>query len=226
MDIEELKEALGDEKFTELETYVNDLTGQRDAARNESIKGRKGLKEKLTALEAQQADLLEKLGVESFDDIEDMPDAKGLAEASKQFETKIKRLERELATANEAKGDLESKYRDSRMKSVVAEALGAHEFLAPDVVSSFIGGNLTWEDDELLFRQDDGNMVSVKDGVSAFAKSRPELLKAKGTGGAGTGTGGAGGSGGQKTVTRVEFDAMAQGDRAAFFKDGGQIAEH
>ena len=37
MDISDLKEALGDEKFTALENYISDLVGQRDAARNESI---------------------------------------------------------------------------------------------------------------------------------------------------------------------------------------------
>ena len=34
MDLETLKDALGDEKFAALKTYVDDLTGQRDAARN------------------------------------------------------------------------------------------------------------------------------------------------------------------------------------------------
>ena len=55
MDIEQLKEAIGDEKFAALKTYVDDLTGQRDAARNESITGRKGLKAKLDEMAAAQA---------------------------------------------------------------------------------------------------------------------------------------------------------------------------
>ena len=52
MDIASLKEALGDEKFAALQSYVNDLTGQRDTARNESITGRKKLKDDLAAAQA------------------------------------------------------------------------------------------------------------------------------------------------------------------------------
>ena len=109
MDLETLKDALGDEKFAALKTYVDDLTGQRDAARNESITGRKGLKEKLTKLEADQAALLEKLGLDSLDDLASLPDAKGSAEAAKQYEAKLKRMERELAETKEAREQVEGK---------------------------------------------------------------------------------------------------------------------
>ena len=95
MDIASLKEALGDEKFAALQGYVNDLIGQRDTARNESITGRKKLKDDLAAAQALAAKALEKLGVESADDLDTLPDAKGQGEALKQFETKLKRAERE-----------------------------------------------------------------------------------------------------------------------------------
>ena len=65
MDIENLKEALGDEKFTALKSYVDDLQGQRDAARQESINGRRGMKDKLAKLEADQNALMERLGIDS-----------------------------------------------------------------------------------------------------------------------------------------------------------------
>ena len=215
MDIETLKEALGDEKFSALKTYVDDLTGQRDAARNESITGRKGLKEKLAKLESDQAALLEKLGLDSLDDLDSLPDAKGAAEAAKQYEAKTKRLERQLAEATAAREQAEGKFKDSLRRATIADALGGHEFIARDVVETFVSNRLTWEGDDLLFKTDDGKLVPVKDGVAGIAKTRPELLKATGAGGAGVRQSNAGGGATAKTITRAQYAAMSVEDRAA-----------
>jgi hypothetical protein len=215
MDIETLKEALGDEKFAALKTYVDDLTGQRDAARNESITGRKGLKEKLAKLESDQAALLEKLGLDSLDDLDSLPDAKGAAEAAKQYEAKTKRLERQLAEATAAREQAEGKFKDSLRRATIADALGGHEFIARDVVETFVSNRLTWEGDDLLFKTDDGKLVPVKDGVAGIAKTRPELLKPTGAGGAGVRQSNAGGGATAKTITRAQYAAMSVEDRAA-----------
>lgn len=215
MDLETLKEALGDEKFSALKTYVDDLTGQRDAARNESITGRKGLKEKLAKLESDQAALLEKLGLDSLDDLDSLPDAKGAAEAAKQYEAKTKRLERQLAEATAAREQAEGKFKDSLRRATIADALGGHEFIARDVVETFVSNRLTWEGDDLLFKTDDGKLVPVKDGVAGIAKTRPELLKATGAGGAGVRQSNAVGSGGGKTITRAQYEAMPAEARAS-----------
>lgn len=215
MDIETLKEALGDEKFSALKTYVDDLTGQRDAARNESITGRKGLKEKLAKLESDQAALLEKLGLDSLDDLDSLPDAKGAAEAAKQYEAKTKRLERQLAEATAAREQAEGKFKDSLRRATIADALGGHEFIARDVVETFVSNRLTWEGDDLLFKTDDGKLVPVKDGVAGIAKTRPELLKPTGAGGAGVRQSNAGGGATAKTITRAQYAAMSVEDRAA-----------
>ena len=220
MDLETLKEALGDEKFAALKTYVDDLTGQRDAARNESITGRKGLRDKLTKLETDQAALLEKLGLDSLDDLANMPDAKGAAEAAKQFEAKTKRLERELAETRQAREQVEGKYKGTLQRAAVAEALGGHEFIARDIVESFIGQRLVWEGDDLLFKSDDGRLMPIKDGVAGIAKTRPELLKPTGSGGAGVRQGNAGGSAGAKTMTRAEFEAMPPAAKVEAAKAG------
>lgn len=197
MDIEQLKEALGDEKFSTLKTYVDDLTGQRDAARNESIAGRKGLKAKLDEMTAAQARLMEKLGVESLEDLDSLPDAKGQADAVKQYEAKLKKLERENAELAASKQEIDGKYRDSLKRAVVADALGSHEFVARDLVETYVSQRLTWEGDELLFKDGD-KLVAVKDGVAGLVKSRPELLKPTGTGGAGVRDHNAGGGGASK----------------------------
>lgn len=223
MDIEALKEALGDEKFAALKTYVEDLTGQRDAARQESIAGRKGLKEKLTALETAQASLLEKLGLDSLDELESLPDAKGAAEAAKQYDARIKRLERENAALKSTADEVSGKYKGSLQRAAVQEALGGHEFVARDLVESFVGQRLTWEGDDLLFKTDDGRLVPVKDGVAGIAKARPELLKPTGTGGAGVRQGNAGGNAGAKTMSRAEFEAMSPTAKVEAAKAGVQL---
>lgn len=215
MDLETLKDALGDEKFSALKTYVDDLTGQRDAARNESITGRKGLKEKLTKLEADQAALLEKLGLDSLDDLASLPDAKGAAEAAKQYEAKTKRLERELAETRAAREQVEGKYKGSLQRVAVAEALGGHEFIARDLVETYVGQRLVWEGEDLLFKADDGRLMPIKDGVAGIAKTRPELLKPTGSGGAGVRQGNAGGAAGAKTITRAQYESMPAEARAS-----------
>ena len=198
MDIEQLKEALGDEKFAALKTYVDDLTGQRDAARNESITGRKGLKAKLDEMTAAQARLMEKLGVDSLEDLDSLPDAKGQAEAVKQFEARMKKLEREKEELAASKHEIDGKYRDSLKRSVIADAMGGHEFVARDLVETYVAQRLAWDGDELVFKADGDKALSVKDGVAGLVKSRPELLKPTGTGGAGVRDHNAGGGGAAK----------------------------
>lgn len=223
MDIETLKEALGDEKFAALKTYVDDLTGQRDAARNESIQGRKGLKEKLATLEAAQAQMLEKLGLESPDDLESLPDAKGAAEAAKQYEVKLKRLERENAALKQTAEEASGKFRNSQQRAAIADAIGGHEFIARDLVESFIAPRLVWEGDEILFKGDNGQLMPLKDGVAGIAKTRPELMKPTGTGGAGVRATNAGSNGANKTMSRADFEAMQPAQKVEAAKAGVKL---
>lgn len=222
MNLDPLKDALGDETFAKLQAYVTDLIGQRDTARDESIKGRKGLKAEADGLRAANAKLMEKLGVESLDEIDSMPDAKGAAEAAKQFGAQVKRLERQLADAVKERDEAAGKFRASLQRAAVAEAMGAHEFVARDVVETYIGQRLVWEGDELLYRDDGGKLLPVKDGVATVARSRPELLKPSGAGGAGARMSNAG-SGGGKTMTRSQWDKTDHAQRAEFARAGGKV---
>lgn len=196
MDIEALKDKLGDETFAKLKAHVDDLTGQRDAARNESINKRKALQTENETLKAFKSKALEKLGVDSDEDLDALPDAKGQADAAKQFEAKLKKAERERDEAKAAAEAVTGQLRGSRQKAVIADALGKHEFVARDVVEAFVAPRLVWDGEEIMFKADDGKLVAVADGVAGLAKSRPELLKPTGTGGAGARTGGNAGGGG------------------------------
>lgn len=223
MEIESLKEALGDEKFKALQSFVDGLKSQRDEARQESISGRKGLRDKLTQLEASQARLMEKLGVDSLDDLDSLPDAKGAAEAAKQYEAKVKRLERELSDSAKMRDEAVGKYKSGLQKVAISEALAGHDFVARDIVESYVSQRLAWEGDDLFYKSDDGKLMPVKDGVASVAKSRPELLKAAGTGGAGVRQSNAGGVGGAKTMARADFDQLPPMAKMQLAKEGVQL---
>lgn len=224
MDISKLKEKLGDETFAELERHIGDLTGQRDAARTESINGRKKLKTDLEAAQAIAAKALEKLGVDNAEELDALPDGKGQADAVKQLQQKLTRAERERDDAKKAAETATGLHRSSLQKAAVAEALGGHEFIARDIVETYVGQRLVWEGEDLMFKTDAGSLVSIKDGVAAVAKTRPELLKPSGTGGAGVRQPNAGG-GGEKRMTRADFEAADQATRMAHMKAGGVIAD-
>lgn len=225
MDISTLKEKLGDEKFAELQGYVTDLIGQRDAARTESINGRKGKDQKIAELSARLSELAEWAGVEPDADLAALPAPKGQADAVKQYEAKLKRAYLERDEAKKAADEAAGKYRSSLQQAAIAKALGGHEFVAKDIVETFVSQRLTWEGEDLLFKTDDGKLVPVADGVAGLAKSRPELLKAAGTGGAGVRQSNAGSGGGTKTKTRAEWDAMPHTERSSFAKEGGKVVD-
>jgi hypothetical protein len=223
MDISALKDKIGDETFAKLSGYVDELKSKVDEARNESIKGRHGLKTKVESLEAANSKLMEKLGVSTLDEIDTLPDAKGAAEAAKQYEAKLKRLERDFADTAKQRDEAVSKFKGGLQKVAIAEALSGHEFVARDIVESHVSQRLAWEGDDLFFKSDDGKLVSVKDGVAGLAKSRPELLKAAGTGGAGMRQGNAGSGASAKTMPRADFEQLPPQQRVALAKEGVQL---
>jgi hypothetical protein len=193
MNLEQLKDKLGDEKFAELKAYVDDLSGQRDAARQESIAGRKKLKEEVETLRGIKTKLFEKLALDDDADLDSLPDGKGHAEAVKQFETKLKRLEREKAEALAQKGEIEGKYRGSRLDAALEKSLSGFEWIDRDIASLLIKNVVVWEDDQIMIKGDGTKVMTLEDGVKTLASTKPHLLKAKGAGGSGHGTNARGG---------------------------------
>lgn len=183
MNIEELKEALGD-KYDGLKSYVDDLIAQREAARNESINGRKTLKARVNELEALQTKLFDKLGVETVEDIESLPDGKGQAEAMKQFEAKVKRLERELADEQGKSQTLTSQLRDTTLNVNLEKALNAHDWLDRDVAATIIKNGVVFEEDSHRFKTETGS-ITLEEAAQQIAKSKAFLLKSSGAGGSG-----------------------------------------
>lgn len=230
MNLDALKEALGDETHAELLKFVDDLTGQRDAARQESIKHRTSLKAKAGDLEQRnqelqraQDEMLERLGVESMDQLKEL-DPKGQADAVKQYEAKLKRVEKDVADRQAAYDELHGRYRGSLKDAAMRKALSDHEWIDTDVVADFVGARLAWEEDQVLYRLSDGVTVGLTEGLQTLAKEKPHLLKAAGAGG--SGYRGKPTSGDAKpTLNRAQFEALPSTERTAFFKSGGQLQE-
>lgn len=232
MDLETLREKLDDEQFTALESFVNDLTGQRDSARKESIQHRQSLKAKAADLEKEneslkkaQSDLLERLGVESLEQIEEL-DPKGQAEAARQYEAKLKRLERDMQERQAAYDTLHNKHRSTLQTAAMQAAMQGHEWIDADLVSSYVQTRLVWDDDAVKFQADDGLTMDLKEGIQVLAKDKPHLVKAAGAGGSGyRGAPKSGVDAGPKVMTRNEFEALNPAARMTHIKSGGKVTD-
>ena len=225
MDLTKFKgKTLDDATLTELTALVTAHTDTLESralkaedkarkAAQESIDGRKGK-------DAAIAKALEKLGIDSIDDLDSLPDSKGQAEALKQFDTKVKRLERDLADKSKAHDELSGKYSTERRERAIAEAVGKHPFIDAEDARALVGSRVKQEGDDLLFTAADGKQVPLADGVAWFAKTKTHLVRPEGTGGAGSGfKGNKPGDGAGKTMTRGAFDALAPAAQAAAMKE-------
>lgn len=208
MNLDPLKEKLGDATFADLKKYVDDLQGQRDAARSESIDGRKRLKSDNEALAALRSRLFDKLGIASEDDIDALPDAKGQADAVKQFEAKLKRMETQLTGAFKERDDLGAKLKDSALNVALEKALSGHDWLDRDVASMLARSKATFDGESILYTADDGKTIPLDEGVKLIASAKPHLLKAQGAAGSGHGTGNSGGSGNQGATPTIDLAAI------------------
>lgn len=210
MNIDSLKEKLGDETYTALKNHIDDLIGQRDAAKKESIDGRKNMKARLAELEAANTQMLQKLGVDSLQELDALPDAKGQADAVKQFEVKLKRLEQQLQDKDNELSGITGKFKQSQLDVLMQKALSGHDFVDSDLVAHFAKSKIEWDGDEPHYKTDAGTLVSLADGVTHLAKEKPHLLKAQGAGGSGFGKSGGSGKGQKNPWAQDSFNLTEQ----------------
>jgi hypothetical protein len=216
------KHKVSDEAAADIEAAITEAESKVAQARQESISGRKGLKEKLDGATARVAALEDWAGIEAGADLEGLPAPKGNADAVRQFEAKLRRAEREREDAIKARDELDGKYRTSRMQAAIGSALDGHDFIARDVAEMLVSRHAVWEGDELFYKSDDGKLMPLKDGAAVIAKTRPELLKSQGAGGAGFkgSSAGGGGAGGKAQMKRAEFETL---DPAAKLKAASEM---
>ncbi len=187
-------------------------------AAQESISGRKGK-------DAIIAKALEKLGIDNPDDLDNLPDSKGQADALKQYETKVKRLERDLGDKTTAFDEVSGRYASERRARAIAEVVSKHPFIDSEDASALIGGRVKQEGEDLLFASPDGKLVPLADGVAWFAKNKPHLVRAEGTQGQGSGFKGQRESAGSKTYTREQFEGLSTVDKFAAIKAQATITD-
>jgi hypothetical protein len=162
-------------------------------AAKESIEGRKTLK-------AERDKAFEKLGIDSPDELDTLPDAKGQGEATKQIEARLKKAERERDEAIQARDSVTGEVKAMKREASLSQALEGLKFKNPADVRVLLQSRVVEEGDELRFKTDDGKLVPLKDGAAWFAKTRPDYVEAADAGGQGSGfKGGAGGNGGSKS---------------------------
>ncbi len=162
-------------------------------ATRESIEGRKTLK-------AERDKAFEKLGIDSPDELDTLPDAKGQGEATKQIEARLKKAERERDEALQARDAVTGEVKAMKREASLASAIEGLKFKNPADVRVLLQSRVVEEGDELRFKTDDGKLVPLKDGAAWFAKTRPDYVEAADAGGQGSGfKGGAGGNGGSKS---------------------------
>lgn len=183
MDLDSLKgKTIDDTLLDALKKHVGTFSDRAETAEEkarkavrESIDGRKGK-------DAALAKALEKLGVDSVEDLESMPSAKGQAELAQQAEARAKRLERELGEKSKALEELGGKYSAERRERLLAAEVAKHGIrkeLSSDVLA-LLSLRLQQEGEDVLFKTDDGKATTVPDGVAAFLKSRPEYVTPSG----------------------------------------------
>lgn len=201
MDIENLKTKLDEAEFDSLTQHIAALTEKADKAVSESINGRKTIKAENERLKTLNAQIMDKLGISDAEELDALPDLKGQADTAKQFEAKVKRLERELAERSEMLQKVSDARRADQQSALLAKAMQAHDWNDSEVVENFISSRITWEDEQPFYKLTDGSLKSLDEGVTLLANEKPALLKSRGAGGSGYSKNATGGPDGQPSQT-------------------------
>lgn len=227
MDLDTLKgQTLDEALHGQLVQFVADLEGKVQQARDESISHRKGLKTKAEAAERSLRLALDKLGVDNIEELESLPDAKGQAEALKQFEGRLKRAERERDEARSSVQQLAQERDAERRSGAIAKVISKHQFIDPDVATMLLEHGAQAEGDQFLFKAEGGKLVPLDEGAAWIAKTKPHLVKAQGASGSGyRPNGGNGSAGGRKTMSRAEFEALDASARAEAMREKTQLTD-
>lgn len=156
---------------------------------------------------------------------------KGGEEAQAKLDAMKADYEGKLADRETRLISLMKRQANSELRAELAKAGVIPEGL--DILAKFAEGRIQFNDDGTpkVMTHDGKPMIgngpdhgaTLSDLAKELAKTIPHLVKDEGKGGGGKPPNNGGTP--QKTVTRAEFDAMSQGDRAAFAKSGGKVTD-
>lgn len=182
--------------------------------------------------------VLGKLGLEDASGLDDALDGllNGKGKSDKDQEAIIAQIKADAAKqVDTVRSELQNVLLDGGVAQLEASLVGAG--FAPKVASMLARTNkerLNVDDSKKIrIMGENGNPLAGggADGYATFADlanelaaAMPELLIDKGKGGGGKPPASQG-SNASKTVTRAEFDAMSQRDRADFAKNGGKVTD-
>lgn len=221
-DLESLKDKLDGETLSALGSHFAEVEGKLKTVRKKADTA-----DSATAKAAQlEARILEKFGIESLDDLDNLPDpkaAKGEIDALKQFEGKLKRAERDRDEALKAKDTLIAQMTQARKQAAIAQAVSAGGFHDAEAAELFLSRNIEQLDDEFVYKTKDGRHIPLSDGAKLIATERPHLVN-KIPQGTGSGFRDAGGKS-AKTMTQAALNALKPAERAQAFADGYTVTE-
>lgn len=219
MNLDDLKgKTIDDATHASLVEFVKGLESKAQAARDESINHRKGLKQKVEDLERINRAAFDKLGIDSPEELDALPDGKGQAEKVQQLEAQIKRISRERDEFAGKNAELVAADAKSRRQAAILAAVGRHEFIDPEVAARLLSDGVQVEDDQIMFKGEGGKLVPLDEGAAWLATSKPFLVKAQGSTGSGYRGGDASGGQAPKKPERKDYT-----DEVAYFRDAAKF---
>jgi len=221
-DLESLKDKLDGETLAALGNHLSEVEGKLKTVRKKADTA-----DSATAKAAQlEARILEKFGIESLDDLDNLPDpkaAKGESDALKQVEAKLKRAEREREEATKARDAMIEQMTQARRQAAITKAIQAGGFHDTEAAELLLSRSIEQLDDEFVFKTKDGRHIPLSDGAKLIATERPHLVNKIPQG---TGSGFMDGGGkGAKTMSQAAFDALRPAERAKAMADGYTLTE-
>jgi len=224
LDLSKFKgKTLDDATMQELQAHVDGpidaANSQRDAARKESIDGRKAKDGKIAELTSRVEAFADRLGVAADVDLASIPDVRGQADANKQNEAKIARLTRDLAERDSTIATMGKERTEAKKQALVSKAIAEQRFKNPEDASVLFGLNVVQEGDDFMYRGADGKLLPLNEGAALFAKQRPDYIQPSDGGGQGSGFKGQGGQGsagkGGKAPERKDYPNEVEFFKAA-----------
>lgn len=196
-DIATLKDKLDAQQFADLSAFVAEQTtraetaqGKARTAANQSNEASTQIKAEREKLKTDLALALDKLGIDSADQLASLTDAKGQAEALKQYEVQLKRAQRERDEFKASLADMQSSVTASRREAAIAAAMASQPFLDADLARDFISARIVQEGNEFVFNAGTATApkhMPVTDGAAWMAATKPILMPPAGNGATGSG---------------------------------------
>lgn len=195
----------------ELATALTAIMAAKDAEVSTALaksktgsKEQKELDKKLKTTEAQLAKVLDHLGIDPEDDLDEALAAAGKAGKKSGDEALQKRLDKLEKDRKTEKAALEQQLADERGKrhlsakrSELLKVLAEHKARRPeDLVELLMGKVEVGDDDSLTFTDEKGAAVKVGDGVKSWLAARPDFVSNVQNPGGGSAAGTTPGTGG------------------------------